>query len=146
MADVKDPAIAEAYEKVRSDKDDETWALFDYQDEKSNKLQLTETGTGDIAEFASKLDNGRASYGFVRVKYSNDEHSTREKFVFVIWIGPDVKVMRRAKVSVHAADVKSVIRSFSMEIKASSLDELKEDTVVNQLRRLGANYDRSKFN
>lgn len=118
MADVKDPAIAEgrchleqardpsltdliiiAYEKVRSDKDDETWALFDYQDEKSNKLQLTETGTGDIAEFASKLDNGRASYGFVRVKYSNDEHSTREKFVFVIWIGPDVKVMRRAKVS-----------------------------------------------
>jgi hypothetical protein len=93
------PDLIIAYEKVRSDKDDETWALFDYQDEKSNKLQLTETGTGDIAEFASKLDNGRASYGFVRVKYSNDEHSTREKFVFVIWIGPDVKVMRRARVS-----------------------------------------------
>lgn len=33
-----------------------------------------------------------------------------------------------------------------MELKVSSIDELKEDTVVNQLRRLGANYDRSKFN
>lgn len=50
------------------------------------------------------------------------------------------------QVSVHAADVKSVIRSFSMEVKASSKDDLKEDEVVNQLRRLGANYDRSKFN
>jgi hypothetical protein len=139
--------------------------MFDYEDEKSNKLKLTEMGKGDLAEFASKLDNGRATYGIIRVKYSNDEQSTREKFVFVIWIGPDVKVMRRARVSnvpdiylranlsfltlqvsVHAADVKSVIRSFSMEVKASSKDDLKEDEVVNQLRRLGANYDRSKFN
>lgn len=125
---------------------------------------MTETGKGDIAEFASKLDDRRASYGIIRIKYSNDEHSTREKFVFVTWIGPDVKVMRRARVSsvfnstssesnfhslqvsVHTADVKSVIRAFSMELKVSSKDELKEDVVVNQLRRLGANYDRSKFN
>lgn len=48
--------------------------------------------------------------------------------------------------SVHTADVKSVIRAFSMELKVSSRDELKEDVIVNQLRRLGANYDRSKFN
>ncbi|KAJ9122109.1 hypothetical protein QFC24_004336 [Naganishia onofrii] len=77
MADVSDPAIAEAYENVRNDKKEETWALFDYEDDKSNKLKLTETGTGDLAEFASKLVPTRASYGFVRVKYSNDEQSTR---------------------------------------------------------------------
>jgi len=35
----------------------------------------------------------------VRVKYANDEHSFREKFALVIWIGENVKVMRRAKVS-----------------------------------------------
>jgi hypothetical protein len=33
------------------------------------------------------------------VKYSNDDHSFREKFCLVIWIGEEVKVMRRAKVS-----------------------------------------------
>lgn len=35
----------------------------------------------------------------MRVKYANDDHSFREKFALVIWIGEDVKVMRRAKVS-----------------------------------------------
>jgi hypothetical protein len=33
------------------------------------------------------------------VKYANDDHSFREKFILVIWIGDEVKVMRRAKVS-----------------------------------------------
>jgi hypothetical protein len=39
-----------------------------------------------------------------------------------------------------------VIKAFAMELKVTSPEELKEDVVVNQLRRLGANYDRSKFN
>jgi hypothetical protein len=34
------------------------------------------------------------------VSYNNDEHSIREKFIFVIWIGQEVKVMRRAKVCI----------------------------------------------
>lgn len=106
-----------AYELVRNDKDDTTWLLLDYevrwgvdtqprqaklrtdrQSDKSDKLTLTATGTGDLAEFTSKLEPTRASFGFIRVKYANDEHSFREKFAFVTWIGEEVKIMRRAKV------------------------------------------------
>ncbi|KAL1411213.1 hypothetical protein Q8F55_002164 [Vanrija albida] len=146
MADVKDPKIAEAYELVRSDKDDATWLRLDYESDRSDKLVLAETGTGDLNEFTSKLDPAKASFGFVRVKYANDEHSFREKFALVIWIGENVKIMRRAKVSVHSADVKSIIRSYSIEISASSAHDLEEDEVVQRLRRAGgANYDRSKF-
>ncbi|EKD03988.1 hypothetical protein A1Q2_01662 [Trichosporon asahii var. asahii CBS 8904] len=130
MADVKDPKIAEA----------------DVQSDKSDKLVLSETGTGDLAEFASKLDPTKASFGFVRVTYSNDDHSQRVKFAFVTWIGEQVKVMRRAKVSVHSSDVKNVIRSYSIEVSAESTDDLKEDDIVQRMRKAGgANYDRSKF-
>lgn len=38
--------IREAYEKVRSDKDDTTYLVLDYDGDKSDKLVLTETGTG----------------------------------------------------------------------------------------------------
>ncbi|TXT13755.1 hypothetical protein VHUM_01122 [Vanrija humicola] len=146
MADVKDPKIAEAYELVRSDKDDATWLRLDYESDKSDKLILGETGTGDLAEFTSKLDPSKASFGFVRVKYSNDEHSFREKFALVTWIGENVKVMRRAKVSVHTADVKSVIRSYSIEVSASTPKDLDVDEIVKRFRSAGgANYDRSKF-
>ncbi|KAK1924735.1 hypothetical protein DB88DRAFT_509809 [Papiliotrema laurentii] len=146
MADVKDPKIAEAYEKVRDDKDDTTWLLLDYESDKSNTLTLTATGTGDLAEFTSNLKPERASFGYVRVKYANDDHSFREKFCLVIWIGEEVKIMRRARVSVHAADVKNVLRTYSIEVSASTPGDLKEDEIVQRLRRAGgANYDRSKF-
>lgn len=185
--------LTTAYELVRSDKDDTTWLLLNYevcsahrmlkigpccfepvsqdsladvQSDKSDKLVLSETGTGDLAEFASKLDPTKASFGFVRVTYSNDDHSQRVKFAFVTWIGEQVKVMRRAKVSVHSSDVKNVIRSYSIEVSAENTDDLKEvshryaglrgseaakltrsqDDIVQRMRKAGgANYDRSKF-
>jgi len=146
MADVKDPKIAEAYEKVRKNDDETMWLLCDYASDKSDALTLTKTGTGGLDEFAASLEPQRASYGYVRVKYANDDHSFREKFILVIWIGEGVKVMRRAKVSVHTSDVKHVLRAFSIEVSASNPGDLKEDEIVQRLRRAGgANYDRSKF-
>jgi hypothetical protein len=69
------------------------------QSDKSNTLHLTTTGTGDLADLASHLEPQRASFAYAKVKYHNDEHSFREKFILVIWIGEEVKVMRRARVS-----------------------------------------------
>lgn len=34
----------------------------------------------------------------MRVQYANDKESKREKFILVVWIGPNCKVMRKAKV------------------------------------------------
>ncbi|WRT66951.1 uncharacterized protein IL334_003916 [Kwoniella shivajii] len=146
MADVKDPKIAEAYEKIRTNNDETTWLLLDYESDKSNALTLTATGTGDVEELAQQFKPSRASFAYAKVKYVNDEHSFREKFVLIIWIGEDVKIMRRAKVSVHLADVKNVLRAYSIEVSASTPADLKQDDVVTRLRRAGgANYDRSKF-
>jgi hypothetical protein len=72
---------------------------YQEQSDKSNVLTLTSTGTGDLADLASHLQPARASFAYAKVKYNNDEHSFREKFILVIWIGDEVKVMRRAKVS-----------------------------------------------
>ncbi|WWD15759.1 hypothetical protein CI109_100181 [Kwoniella shandongensis] len=146
MADVSDPKIAEAYDKVRSNDGELTWLLLDYESDKSNKLTLTATGSGNLAEMTAQLQPQRASFAYAKIRYVNDEHSFREKFVLIFWIGEEVKVMRRAKVSVHAGDVKSVLRSYSIEVSASTPNDLKEDEIITRLRRAGgANYDRSKF-
>ncbi|ADV20622.1 hypothetical protein I315_06851 [Cryptococcus gattii Ru294] len=146
MADVSDPKIAEAYEQIRSNGGEETWMLLDYESEKSNKLVLTATGKGDLSELSAQLKPENASFAYAKVRYENDEHSFREKFILVIWIGENVKVMRRARVSVHAADVKKVLRAYSIEVSASTPTDLEQDDIVTRLRRAGgANYDRSKF-
>ena len=63
---------------------------------------------------------------FLIQKYANDTESTREKFIFIVWIGSGVKVMRKAKLSVHSADVKKVLNQFSIEVPANSKEDLAE--------------------
>ncbi|KAF5379196.1 hypothetical protein D9615_005903 [Tricholomella constricta] len=136
MADLSDPKIDAAYQDVRSDKSETNWLLLDYESDRSDKLQLAQTGTGGLAELREVLDDTKASYAYVRVTYSNDKESTREKFILVVWIGPNCKVMRKAKISVHAADVKSVLRVFSIEVAAREKDDLNEDPIVVRLRKV----------
>lgn len=73
-----------AYLDVRSDKSDTNWLLLDYETERSDKLKVTQTGTGGLSELAELLDDSKASFGYVRVTYSNDKESVREKFALVV--------------------------------------------------------------
>jgi hypothetical protein len=77
-----------AYLEVRNDKSETNWLLLDYESDRSDKLKLTQTGTGGLSELKEALDDSRASYGYVRVSYSNDKESTREKFILVVRIHP----------------------------------------------------------
>jgi len=142
MADVSDLQIQEAYQDVRADKTDTNWLLLDYETDRSDKLTVTQTGTGGLAELREVLQESRASYAYVRVTFSNDKESQREKFILVVWIGPQCKVMRKAKISVHLADVKTVLRVYSIEVPAEKKDDLNEEPIVKKLRKAGgASYD-----
>jgi len=142
MAELSDPKINEAYLDVRSDKSETNWLLLDYESDRSDKLTLTATGTGGLAELREVLEDSRGSYAYVRVTYSNDKESQREKFVLVVWIGPGCKVMRRAKISVHTADVKTVLRVYAIEVAARERDDLNKGPIVVRLRKAGgASYD-----
>ncbi|KAN0084199.1 hypothetical protein V8E55_007703 [Tylopilus felleus] len=142
MADVSDERINQVYLDVRSDKSDTNWLLLDYESDRSDKLVVTKTGTHGLAELRDALDDTKASYGYARVTYSNDKESQREKFILVVWIGSGCKVMRKAKISVHAANVKQVLRVYSIEVAAREKDDLKEDPIISRLRKAGgASYD-----
>lgn len=142
MADLTNPSIDEAYQEVRNDKSDTNWLLLDYESDRSDKLTVTTTGTGGLSELKEALDDSKASYAYVRVSYSNDKESVREKFILVVWIGPNCKVMRKAKISVHSADVKNVLRVYSIEVAAREKDDVNEDPIVVRLRKAGgASYD-----
>lgn len=58
---------------VRSDKTDTNWVLLDYESDRSDKLVVTATGSGGLAELKEVLDDSKASYAYVRVAYSNDK-------------------------------------------------------------------------
>ncbi|KAK4700016.1 hypothetical protein P7C70_g6235, partial [Phenoliferia sp. Uapishka_3] len=133
MADVSAPEIREVYEDVRADKTETNWLLLDFEGPKSDKLKLTGSGSGGLEELKPLLKEDNASFAYVRISYANDKESQRAKFIFVTWIGPSCKVMRKAKISVQSSDVKQVLRAYSIDVPASSLEDL--DEVRYELRR-----------
>jgi len=142
MADVSAPEILEAYNDVRSDKTETNWLMISYESDRSDKLKLTATGKGGLKELKEQVPEKDAAYAYVRVNYSNDKESVRSKFCLVTWIGPQTKVMRKAKVSVQSADVKTVLRTFSIEVAGRDVDDLNEDPIIVRLRKAGgASYD-----
>ncbi|KNE63357.1 hypothetical protein AMAG_08494 [Allomyces macrogynus ATCC 38327] len=136
------PEISATYEEVRNDKLDTNWLYLSYEDG-TDKLQVAGKGKGGLTEFVTKLKDDQAGFGYVRVTVGNDQLSQRAKFVLVSWCGPNVKVMRKAKLSVHIAEVKQTLPVFAVEIQTSTLADLKEDAVITKLKKaMGANYDR----
>ncbi|EUC66843.1 cofilin/tropomyosin-type actin-binding protein [Rhizoctonia solani AG-3 Rhs1AP] len=144
MADVSQPEIKAAYEDVRDNKSDINWLVIKYESARSDTLKLSATGTGGLEELRTSGHLGGAdiAYAYIRVSYSNDKESKREKFILVTWIGKGVGGIRKGKVSVHAADVKKVLNSYSIDVAAHEPDDLHEEPIVVRLRKAGgASYD-----
>eukprot|EP01102_Stenamoeba_stenopodia_P020302 TRINITY_DN7858_c0_g1_i1.p2 TRINITY_DN7858_c0_g1~~TRINITY_DN7858_c0_g1_i1.p2 ORF type:complete len:146 (+),score=33.10 TRINITY_DN7858_c0_g1_i1:85-522(+) len=135
MADVSDPSLAAAYQDVRKDSTPTTWAVFGYAG-KSNKVVLQGSGSGGWDEFVSHFKDEEAQYGFYRFT-TGDSESKRAKFVFVAWVGSGVGRLVRARVSVHKANVKEVIRDYAAEVHAESREELDEDKVRDKVVKAG---------
>ncbi|CAE6422545.1 unnamed protein product [Rhizoctonia solani] len=144
MADLSDTKISEAYQDVRDNKSGTNWLVLKYESARSDKLKIEATGTGGLSELCKSGHLGESDvvYAYVRVSYSNDKESKREKFILVSWIGLGAGVMRKAKVSVHLAEVKKALPVYSLEVPARELDDLKEEPIVIRLRKAGgASYD-----
>jgi hypothetical protein len=142
MSGADSPEIQEAYDKVRSDKDDTNWLLISYAAEKGDALTLTSTGSGGLKELAEHLDESQAQYAYTRVEYANDTESTRVKFVFIVWIGDNTKVMRKAKVSIQSGGVKKVLHHHHCTVDARDKRDLDEGDIVKKLRKAGgADYN-----
>ncbi|KAK9416068.1 putative Cofilin/tropomyosin-type actin-binding protein [Seiridium unicorne] len=142
MSGADSPEILAAYDAVRSDKDETNWLLISYASAVGDKLTLTDTGTGGLAELAEKLDEGQAQYAYVRVEYANDTESKRVKFALVVWIGENTKVMRKARVSIESGTVKRVLAHHSISVDARDKSDVTEKEIVPRLRKAGgADYN-----
>lgn len=134
MADVSDPELKAAYDEVRSDKSDTNWTVFGY--EGASKIVLQGKGSGGLTEAAALFQPDQAQYGFLRV-ISGDTESKRAKFVFVSWCGESVGALKRAKMSVHKASVKQVIKEFSVEVHYTEKAELDEEALLARVKKAG---------
>jgi len=141
MADVSDAGLADAYKEIRNDKNETNWVLAGY--EGNAKIVLQGKGSGGVSELVGNFKDDQAQYAYVRV-VSGDSESRRTKFVFVSWCGPSVGALKRAKMSVHKANIKTIFRDFAVELHGESSEDLTEDIIMAKVKKAGgADYSGS---
>jgi len=139
MVDVSDSALMEAYQEVQTS-EEVNWCLFAYTDNTQKALKLEGKGNGGLEELKGHLVEDQCLYGYVKF-IAGDEESKRTKFLFLTWVGEKVSPLRRARISVHKADVKTIIKNFAVEVHCTTLDEVDEATFMNLITKAGgANY------
>ena len=82
-------------------------ALFGYEGATDN-LQLVATGSGTIDGLVEHLQDDQINYGLYRTTDRYDGHLTI-KFVFIVWIGERVKILRKARIATHKGAITSFI-------------------------------------
>ncbi|KAB8297189.1 hypothetical protein EYC80_002567 [Monilinia laxa] len=142
MSNANSPEILAAYDDVRSDKSPTNFLIISYAKAIGDTLTLSATGEGGLAELREKLDPAQAQYAYLRVQYANDSESSRVKFVFIVWIGEQTKVMRKARVSIESGSVKAVLSHHSVSVDARGLEDLDEAEIIKLCRKAGgADYN-----
>eukprot|EP01120_Amphizonella_sp_Union-15-10_P007105 TRINITY_DN2365_c0_g1_i1.p1 TRINITY_DN2365_c0_g1~~TRINITY_DN2365_c0_g1_i1.p1 ORF type:complete len:153 (-),score=31.79 TRINITY_DN2365_c0_g1_i1:89-511(-) len=138
MANVDDPEIFEAYNRVRSNNDDTDWLILDYTN--NTTLKVGATGSGGAEELSSHFKNNAVQYGYVKITYSKasegDAGGKRTKFAFIAWGGPSASVLQKAKMSVHKASVKEIIKDFALEIQTSDPEDIRPDAIRHAIEKV----------
>lgn len=129
-------AIREAYEDIRSNLTDNEWAVFKFD---GLKIVCAAKGLG-FDEFCAEFADNERAFGYIRIQMG-DEMSKRSKFLFLTWIGPEVGVMQRAKMSTDKSIIKDVINNFAVELQVETSADLNLEMFKEHLNKAGgANY------
>lgn len=124
-----DDAIKEAINQVRRDGSGVDWALSGYEGQSSH-LVLVGSGSGGLSALKAHLTPESVNYGIIRTENIVDEHVT-VKFVFILWIGENVRSIRRAKIATHKGAVTDYFGQFHVDITAQAPDELTDDIIAS---------------
>jgi len=125
-------AIKEAYNEVMADKNGVEWAAFTFTD---NKLGVTATGE-DFESFKTHFGPDDRGFGYIKIM-TGDEMSKRSKFVFLTWVGPNVSVMKKAKMSTDKALMKEIIQNLSVELQIENANEFSMDHFKAEVDKAG---------
>lgn len=128
--------IRAAYEDVRSDATPTDWAVFKFE---GARINCSARGS-DFAEFRTQFSDDERAFGYLRLQMG-DEMSKRRKFLFVTWVGPNVSVINRAKMSTDKSLIKDIISNFAVELQLENEAEIDIEQFKDALIRAGgANY------
>ncbi|CAB4002606.1 1-acyl-sn-glycerol-3-phosphate acyltransferase epsilon [Paramuricea clavata] len=129
-----DDSVHDAASDLRSDTTETNWFVAGYQDG-NPKLPLICLGSGSegVGGITEILTNDIVGYALCRVTDVVDDIST-VKFVYIQWVGDNVKPLVKAKTSTHKADLEQIFHPAHATIFANSQDEISESEIMDKVQ------------
>jgi Cofilin/tropomyosin-type actin-binding protein len=132
-------ALRAAWGEVTSRKSEKNWCVFNFEND-GKTLKVKGCGDGGFQEMADTLDEAEVSFGAFLVKGIDDRGSTvseRDKYVAFTWIGENVPVMKKARVSVQKKDVLKIFDGCGMNIEIIDRESFTPKWVTSILLKAG---------
>ena len=86
------------------------------------------SGTGGGDALGQHCTDDNAYYGYIRVPTVVDGTNT-VKFVFVIFLGDKLKVVKKAKIATHKGAVQDFVGQYHICVEASSAEECSSEAI-----------------
>ncbi len=140
-----DQTILDAIADVRNDKTETNWALASYPggNDVKKPLELVGSGNGGANELATHLTPSMIAYGLVRVVDVIEGIKT-VKFVFVIHIGNEVTITKKATVATHKGSVVDKFGSSHVTVEISGEHEISDEIILSKVQESSGSKSKVK--
>jgi hypothetical protein len=125
--------LRQAIRNVRDNKHDNDWMLMGYEGN-TNKVVLVGSGDQGLEQLISHLEDDKILYGFYRTTDTVD-NTVAVKFVFIIWVGEKVPIIRKARITTHKGEITAFVGQYHVDCNCSNLNEINDDIVTDLVRR-----------
>eukprot|EP00753_Platysulcus_tardus_P017772 PLAT6501.3.p2 GENE.PLAT6501.3~~PLAT6501.3.p2 ORF type:complete len:149 (+),score=63.38 PLAT6501.3:78-524(+) len=136
------------WDDVVSDDTETNWILLKPSTEERDTVVVAGSGSGGRAELVENLDPSSVMFGGFRAVGVDDRKSCtsrRLKLVFLVWIGPDVPVMKRARAGTYKAAVSDWFVGTHADFDVSEADDISEEAVSSVLMASGGAHKPSHY-
>jgi len=136
--------VVEAINDVRSDKSETNWVVTSYEDNDTKKpLKLLASGNGGVDDLVNHLTPDLIAYVFIRI-IDIIEGIKTVKFAFITFIGPDVSIMKKAKVSTNKGGVTALFNPSHVSLEISTTNEISDEKLLSTIQEASGSKSKVK--
>jgi len=136
--------VTDAIMDVKKDKSETNWIVTSYEENDTKKpLKLVASGTGGVDDLVDHLGTDLIAYVFIRV-IDIIEGIKTVKFAFITFIGPDVSIMKKAKVATNKGGVTSLFAPAHVTLEISSPNEISDEILLSTIQEASGSKSKVK--
>ncbi|KAI9101211.1 hypothetical protein DFS34DRAFT_461108 [Phlyctochytrium arcticum] len=130
------PELVQAIKEVKNDKAPTRWCVGKYENNDiGSPVVLEGTGLGGVNELRELFKPDGIYYGMIRMTDLVDGHPTI-KFAFITFIGTQVGIMKKAKLSTHKGSVSESFGPYHVDFTVSEKKEIDDGVVATRISKV----------